>query len=69
MAADALATYPDHNKQFNVYNDASDYQLGACIIQEVRPVAYFLCTLTKSQQNYSTMEKEMLSTVATLKEF
>jgi hypothetical protein len=34
MAADALAAFPDHNKQFNIYSDASDFQLGACIIQE-----------------------------------
>jgi hypothetical protein len=69
VAANALAAYPDHNKRFNVYTDASDFQLGACIIEEGRPVAYFLWKLTKSQQNYSTIEKEMLSIIATLKEF
>ncbi len=69
MAADALAAYPDHNKQFGVYTDASKFQLGACIIQEGRPVAYFLQKLTKSQQIYTTMEKEMLSIVENLEEF
>ncbi len=47
MAANDLAAYPNHNKQFDIYTDASDFQLGACIIQEVRPVAYFSCKLTK----------------------
>jgi hypothetical protein len=69
MAANAFAAYPDHNKWFNIYTDASDFQLGACIIQEGRPVAYFLQKLTKSQQNYTTVEKEMLSIVATIEEF
>jgi hypothetical protein len=69
MAADALAAYPNHNKRFNVYTTASDFQLGVCIIQDGRPVAYFLQKLTKSQQKYTTMKKEMLSVVATLKEF
>ncbi len=69
MATNALAAYPDHNKWFNVYTDASDFQLGKCIIQEGRPVAYFLQKLTKSQKNYTTMEKEMLSIIATLEEF
>jgi hypothetical protein len=46
MAANALSPYPGHNKRFNVYTDASDFQLGACIIQEGRPVAYFLQKLT-----------------------
>jgi hypothetical protein len=69
MAAGALADHPNHTKQFNIYTDASDFQLGTCIIQEGRLVAYFLHKLTTSQQNYFTMDTEMLSIVATLKEF
>jgi hypothetical protein len=39
MAANALAAYPDHNKRFDIYSDASDFQLGTCIIQEGRPTS------------------------------
>ncbi len=41
MAAKALTAYPDHNKRFNIYADTSDFQVGACIIQIGRLVAYF----------------------------
>jgi hypothetical protein len=69
MVANALAAYLNHNKRFDVYTDVSDFQLGACIIQEGRLVAYFLQKLTTSQKNFTKMEKEMLSIVATLEEF
>jgi hypothetical protein len=68
MAADALAAYPNHNKWFEIYTDASDVQLGAYIIQEGRLVGYFSRKLMKSNQNYTTMEQEMLSIVVTLEE-
>jgi len=69
IAADALCAYPDHNKPFEIYTDSSDYQLGAAILQEGRPVAYYSKRLTGPQTRYSTMEKEMLALVATLQEY
>jgi RNase H-like domain found in reverse transcriptase len=68
-AKDAFLQCPDHNKCFDIYCDASDFQLGTAILQEGVPVVFYSCKLTSAQHNYTVSKKELLSVVETLKEF
>ena len=63
MAADCLNAYPNYNQSFEIYTNASDYQLGAAIIQNKRPIAYWSRLLQPTQMKYTTTEKELLAII------
>lgn len=69
ISRETLLTFPDFNKEFHIYTDASDYQLGAVIMQENKPLAFYSRKLNGAQRRYTTGEQELLSIVETLKEF
>jgi len=69
IASETMLFFPDYTKPFDLYTDASDVQLGAVLMQENRPIAFFSRKLTSYQRNYGVGQKEMLCIVEALKEF
>jgi hypothetical protein len=69
IAKETLLSFPDFSKDFHVYTDASDKQLGAVIMQDDKPLAFYSRKLNPAQKRYTTGEQELLSIVETLKEF
>ena len=69
ISRETLLAYPDFSKDFHIYTDSSDYQLGTVIMQDDRPLAFYSRKLNSAQKRYTTGEQELLSIVETLKEF
>ena len=65
---------PDFGSPFKLAVDASDAAAGAVLLQDddegvEHPVCYFSKKFTRSQRNYSTVEKECLALVLALQHF
>ena len=69
IESEVLLSYPDFEKPFHIYTDASDHQLGAVIMQDKKPLAFYSRKLNTAQRRYTTTERELLSTIETCKEY
>ena len=72
VEAPIMAT-PDWTKEFDIVFDVSDYAMGAAFGQRTdkifRAIYYASKTFNKAQENYSTIEKQMLAMVFAREKF
>jgi hypothetical protein len=73
LTEEPVLQYPDFTKPFIVTTDASGFAIGAILSQgkvgEDKPIAYASRTLSDSEQNYSTIERELISIIWACKHF
>ena len=58
-----VLSLPDLQHPFEIETDASDYAVGAVLMQHNHPVAYHSVTLSDVVHKYPTYDKEMYSIV------
>ena len=72
VIAPIMAT-PDWNKEFEIMYDVSDYAMGAVLGQRTekifKAIYYASKTFNEAQENYSTIENEMLAMVFACEKF
>lgn len=64
-----ILRYPNFNKRFKIITDASNFAIGAVLMQDGHPLAYASRTLNDHEINYATIEKELLAIVWGVKYF
>jgi hypothetical protein len=74
LTSEPVLAFPDFSKPFVIFTDASDYGLGAVLSQldengKDRPIAYASRHLNKTEQKYSTIEKEAAGLIFGIKRF
>ena len=61
VSSPAMLKLYDPHSEVTLSVDASQYGLGACIMQDGGPVAYASHTLTYTHKRYAQIEKEMMA--------
>lgn len=66
---DVTLDYFDPKKELTIQADASKDGLGACLLQDGRPLAYASRPLSKTECRYAQIEKELLAIVFATRRF
>lgn len=69
MTTHPILKYPDFTKEFKLNTDASNFAIGAVLLQDNHPIAYASRTLNDHEIRYNTTEKELLAVVWAIKYF
>ncbi|GFO38765.1 Pol polyprotein, partial [Plakobranchus ocellatus] len=69
LSADPVLKIYDSKSNVKIQCDASSTGLGACLLQEGRPVAYAIRALTECETRYAQIEREMLAIVFAAERF
>ena len=67
LATAPILPYPDFTKEFQLETDASDLGIGCVLSQDGHVISYASRTLNRHEKNYSTIEKECLAVVWSIK--
>lgn len=73
LSREPVLQTPDFLKPFYLHPDASAIASGAVFLQEkgglLHPVAYYSAKFDRHQQQYSTIEKELIAIITAIKKF
>ncbi|XP_065368079.1 uncharacterized protein LOC135960632 [Calliphora vicina] len=74
LSSAPILSNPDFEKKFFVHCDASDFGIGAVLVQldnnnEEKPIAFMSRKLNSAQRNYSVTERECLAAIEAIQRF
>ena len=69
LSAAPVLDYFDPSQTSSIQADDSQHGVGACLLQQGKPVAYASRSLSPSECNYAQIEKELLAIVFACEKF